>query len=95
MLLLKLLLVFIPSTERRVIRKKLNAFVGLCQGQKKIVWFVAKGQKHIAWCGIKGKEKYLWFSAEESGSIGTFLKLFEVDVLLDKGRLFYEKNVFL
>jgi hypothetical protein len=27
----------IPSTEGRVVRKKLNAFVRLCQGQKNIV----------------------------------------------------------
>ncbi len=49
-------------------KKNKSLYVCMWQGQKNIVRFRLKGQK-----------KHLWFSVEESESIGTFLKLFEID----------------
>ncbi len=71
-------------------KKNKNSYVCMWQGQKTIVMVWAQRSKNIVivrtqsskkhcrvW--VQGSKKHLWFSVEESESIGTFLKLFEVD----------------
>ncbi len=59
---------------------KKNKSLSVCGKVKKTLSCLgSKVKKTLSCLGPKVK-KHLWFSVEESDSIGTFLKLFEVDV---------------